>query len=99
MDYHYVITMDACVLKESKGTSGINSGGSYNDNINAYGCRIPQSHAIKCVIRVSLKVGVSGVICHLNSSTATTDVMMIGGSRVFCHLDSLDLMSDIYIQY
>ena len=28
VDYHYVTTMDACVLKQAKSTHGINYGGS-----------------------------------------------------------------------
>ena len=43
----------------------------------------------------------TGVLCHLDSST-NTNMMMVGGSGVFYYLDSLmvtlDLMSDIYIR-
>ena len=37
---------------------------------------------------LSVKVGVSGVLCYLDSSTDDTDMMMVVGSGVFCHLDS-----------
>ena len=36
----------------------------------------PQSHAIKEGSSVLVKVGVSRVICHMDSSAATMDVMM-----------------------
>ena len=36
-----------------------------------------------------VKVGVSRLICHLDSSTDDTDMLMVVGSVVFCHLDSL----------
>ena len=38
---------------------------------------------------LSVKVGVSGVLSHLDSSTDDTDMMMVVGSGVFDHLDSL----------
>ena len=42
------------------------------------------------------------MLCRMDSSTATTDVIIVDGSRVLCHLDSLtdilDLMSDRYIR-
>ena len=47
----------------------------------------PQSHAIKDGSSVLVKVGVSGVLCHLDSSTSTTDVMIVDGSRVLSYLD------------
>ena len=48
---------------------------------------------------LSVRVGVSGVLCHMDSSPY---MMMVGGSGVLYHLDSLmvtlDLMSSIYIR-
>ena len=53
-------------------------------------------------MEVPVKVCVSGMRCHLDSSTVTTDVMMVGRSRDLSHLYSLtgtlDLMSGRYIR-
>ena len=46
-----------------------------------------QSHAIK---GSSVLVGVSWVLCHMDSSTATMDMMMVGGSGFidcYCELN------------
>ena len=41
-----------------------------------------------------IRVGESGVPCHLDSSTDTTGHDVVGGSRVLCHLDSLMVTLD-----
>ena len=38
---------------------------------------------------MEVKVGVSGVLCHLDSSPDHTYMMMVGGAGVFCYLESL----------
>ena len=48
---------------------------------------IPQSQAIKDGSNVLVTFGVSRVLCHMDSSTATTDMMLFCGSRVLFHLD------------
>ena len=54
----------------------------------AFDFSTPQSHAIKegsnyCTGKVGVRV------LHLDSSTDTMNVMMVGGSRVLCQLDSV----------
>ena len=44
---------------------------------------------------VLVKVGVSGLLFHMDSSTDTTDTMMVGGSGAICHLDSLTALYHI----
>ena len=52
---------------------------------------------------LSVRIGVSGVFCHLYSSNYTTGHDDGGGFGVLYHLDSLmvtlDLMSNIYIRF
>ena len=49
-----------------------------------------QSRMIEVVL--SVKVGVSGVLCHMDSPTDDTDMMMIVSSGVFCHLVSFTVL-------
>ena len=39
--------------------------------------------------------GVSEVLYHLDSSTDTTDMVMVGGSGAFCHMDPLTALYHI----
>ena len=78
------------MLKEMKYTQGIYSGGYSNDNTTSEFSTL-QSHTIKdgSIYRdvvLSVKVDVSGVLCHMELSD-TTDMMMVGVSGSFCHMD------------
>ena len=63
------------MLKETKDTQGINSGGSSNDNM-ASDFSTNQTHAIKDGSIVISKV-VSGVLCYMDSLTALYRIINI----------------------